>query len=122
MWGASKTLNGAAKAGNCAAIRELVATSGGIDTTHMGGPDAFTPLLNAAYHGHVEAVVILASLGADLNASDRRGRSVEEVGQAGVQAGLHDGRKMSSTLSELRAAQGGAADRGAGKASVRGRS
>jgi ankyrin repeat protein len=65
----AEMLEAAAK-GNTARVRELL--DSGVKT-NMRGPDRNTPLMEAAYGGHVETVKLLLERGADLSIKKRDG-------------------------------------------------
>lgn len=128
MWGSKSptNLNVAAKGGQCAAILSIAQGStdgvgggaGGADvnTTQMGGAEAFTPLLTAAANGHAEAVSLLVSLGADMDAKDRKGRTLEDIsaGNPDVEKVVSTLRKAAKEAAAARARQAGPADQCAG--------
>lgn len=69
---ASEQLCDAARSGDCARLRDLVAS--GADVSHFDG-DGMTPLMNASKHGHVDAVGFLLEAGAPWNALTPTGLS-----------------------------------------------
>jgi ankyrin repeat protein len=67
----------ASRSNNTEAIRYLASVAGERPRTDLDVPElnGFTPLMESARNGNVHAVEILVNLGANVNASDRMGRT-----------------------------------------------
>lgn len=70
---APQTLWSAAKANDVALLSELLEEGGAIDDRDHRG---YSPLMIAAYAGHLEACELLLARGADANTADLAGNSV----------------------------------------------
>jgi ankyrin repeat protein len=71
-------------AGNLEAVRSLL--DGGVDlNTYYGAPHGWSPLMAAAYHGHLAVVRLLVERGARLDAIqvDRWGTALDIAREAG---------------------------------------
>ena len=77
-------LQQASAAGDLDRIRTLL--DAGVDlNADFGAPQGWSPLMHAAYHGHLEAVQLLVTSGAKLNAVevDRWGTALDIAEDAG---------------------------------------